>query len=150
MGKHERIEEFAASQTTSGRHPACYELFFGLFNSGEYYEAHDVLEHLWLDCTDANARFYKGLIQIAGAFVHLRKQYLRPTHPTDGARLRPAFRLLRLGRSHISPFAPEHLDLQVSDLCLLCAQFEGALEGSDFSQNPWSPDRRPQIHLLGD
>jgi hypothetical protein len=31
-----------------------------------------VLEHLWLDCRDSNHLYFKGLIQIAGAFVHLK------------------------------------------------------------------------------
>ena len=43
------------------------------FNSGEFYEAHDVLEDLWLEERETlNANFYKGLIQLAGAFVHLK------------------------------------------------------------------------------
>jgi hypothetical protein len=31
-----------------------------------------VLEQLWLECRDENRLYFKGLIQIAGAFVHLK------------------------------------------------------------------------------
>ncbi len=53
--------------------------YFDCFNRGLFYEAHDVLEQLWLqDRHGPNGSFYKGLIQLAGAFVHLQKNRLRP------------------------------------------------------------------------
>lgn len=148
MTKHERIGKYVGSRGT-GRFPACYELFFSHFNAGEYYEAHDVLEHLWLKCSDSNATFYKGLIQIAGGFVHLRKQFLRPTHPKDGKRLAPAGRLLALGASNISRFGPLHMGLDVDKLCAFCNELSRGIEGSDFQMNPWSLEDRPIISLAG-
>lgn len=124
-----------------------YELYFTLFNAGEYYEAHDVLEHLWLSCGDSHARFYKGLIQIAGAFVHLRKQFLRPEHPKDGRRLRPACRLLALGTSNISPFGPEHMGLDIGNLCAICGDLVRKIEESGFGYNPWTPQQKPSVRL---
>lgn len=126
---------------------AHYQGYFTCFNRGEYYEAHDVLEQLWLVTPGENHRFFKGLIQIAGAFVHLRKQYLRPDHPKDGQRLRPAVRLFRLGASNIEGFFPQHLHLDIGSLLKLCAQFADAVTASEFTRNPWSPDRLPQIEL---
>jgi predicted metal-dependent hydrolase len=87
------------------RHP-CYVGFFRCWNEQRYYEAHDVLEHLWLRTTTDDARYFKGLIQAAGGFVHLQKQYLRPTHPKDGRRLYPAVRLFRLAENNLAPYAP--------------------------------------------
>jgi hypothetical protein len=60
--------------------PRHYAGFFHCFNQGLYFEAHDVLEELWLagGKTGENYAFYKGLIQWAGAFVHLQKGRLRP------------------------------------------------------------------------
>ena len=53
---------------------AHYLGYFACFNRGWFYEAHDVLEELWLaNRTGPNYAFYKGLIQLAGAFVHLQK-----------------------------------------------------------------------------
>jgi predicted metal-dependent hydrolase len=53
---------------------AHYAGYFDCFNRQLFYEAHEVLEHLWLkDKYGPNGAFYKGLIQLAGAFVHLQK-----------------------------------------------------------------------------
>lgn len=36
-----------------------------LFNEGFYFEAHDVLEEIWIDRTGREKIFYQGLIQVA-------------------------------------------------------------------------------------
>lgn len=125
-----------------------YAGFFTCFNRGEYYEAHDVLEQLWLRTTGADRPFFQGLIQIAGAFVHLRKQFLRPDHPKDGQRLRPAARLFDLGMRNIAPFAPVHHRLDVIALTILCEQTAALLVAGHFKQNPWSPSTAPVVRLL--
>ena len=62
-----------------GKYDAHYLGYFECFNRGLFYESHDVLEELWLgERTGPNGAFYKGLIQFAGAFVHLQKGRLRP------------------------------------------------------------------------
>ena len=124
-----------------------YAGYFTCFNAGQYYEAHDVLEHLWLRCRDENAPFYKGLIQIAGAFVHLQKQYLHPLHPKHASRLRPAVRLLRLGAQNLAPYAPRHLHLDVAALLLRCARLADEIIAADYARNPWHPDRTLQVGL---
>ena len=63
-----------------------------------------MLEDLWLpDRHGANGNFYKGLIQLAGAFVHLQKN-----------RLHPSAALFKLARTNLEKYpAPhEHLDLK--------------------------------------
>ena len=147
MNKHERIEEYIRSQSRDGANPPGYDLFFSLFNAAEYYEAHDVLEHLWLQTRDPSSLFYKGLIQIAGAFVHLQKQFLRPEHPKDGKRLRPAARLLILGASNLRHYGPTHMSLNVEELCQLCHNLVENIQSSGFQTNPWSPHDRPLIRL---
>jgi hypothetical protein len=106
-----------------------------------------VLEHLWLRGCGEEHAFFKGLIQIAGAFVHLRKQYLRPEHPKDGKRLRPAVRLFELGERNVAPYGPRHLGLDVTGLLALCRATAGEIVRSEFTRNPWHPDRRPQLTL---
>src|SRR3984957_371910 len=84
---------------------AHYLGFFDCFNRQLFYEAHDVLEDLWLaDRHGANGNFFKGLIQLAGAFVHLQKN-----------RLRPAAALFKLAKTNLEkyPREHEHLNLQV-------------------------------------
>jgi predicted metal-dependent hydrolase len=93
-----------------------YAAFIALFNGGAYYESHDVLEHLWLQCTDANRSFYQALIQLAGAFVHFQKQLLFPGHPTHGRRLAPGARLLDLASGRLVRYGDLHLNLDVDGL----------------------------------
>lgn len=145
--KNERMEAFVRSLELKGPFPPWYEAYFQCFNAGNYYEAHDVLEHLWLQCRDSNALFYKGLIQLAGAFVHLQKQFRRPDHPKDGARLRPAFRLFELGLSNIRPFGPAHMGLDVAAFSGDCHRFARTIEESEFLINPWNPKMLPQVVL---
>jgi len=127
--------------------PPEYEGFFICFNAGEYYEAHDVLEALWLRCTDTNRTFYKGLIQTAGAFVHLKKQYLRPDHPVDGARLPPAVRLFKTAIRNLTPYGDVHLGLDLASLLEICREYIQRIESCGFSMNPWTPERRPIARL---
>ena len=117
MNKHARMETFVAGlggDPALAAHP-CYQGYFQCFNDARYYEAHDVLEHLWLrgGRTDPEHAFYKGLIQVAGAFVHLQKQHARPGHAKDGRRLRPAVRLFALATANLTPYGPRHLGLNV-------------------------------------
>ena len=150
MKKSERIAAFVqqlGSEPTESL-DAAYLGYFLCFNAQQYYEAHDVLEQLWLQCNDANYPFFKGLIQIAGAFVHLQKQFLHPEHPKHGRRLRPAVRLFHLGMRNIGPFAPRHLQLDVAGLLQVSACYANAVMESDFTKNPWSPGDAPRIDLL--
>jgi hypothetical protein len=149
MSKHERISAFVESLESShsgGLHP-CYAGYFECFNRGDYYEAHDVLEHLWLACRDENHLYFKGLIQVAGAFVHLKKQHARPWHPTDGRRLHPAARLLALGIKNITPFGPVHMNLDIEAVCALCEGWREKILASDFRINPWQPALGPRLEL---
>jgi len=124
----------------------CYTGYFACFNTQRYYEAHDVLEHLWLQTRDADHAFYKGLIQLAGAYVHLQKQFLRPHHPKDGPRARPAVRLLRIAARNLAPYRPRHLRLDVDRAWTLCNTMADQIAAADFA-NPWSPATAPILTL---
>jgi len=70
MKKSDRIAEFVQGlrvDAGGGRDPRLTG-YFECFNSGRYYEAHDVLEDLWLrqGKTHPDHAFHKGLIQLAG------------------------------------------------------------------------------------
>lgn len=144
--KGARIEDYVnALGLPEAEHSPYYLAYFNCFNGQEYYEAHDVLEHLWLKRRDENYAFYKGLIQFAGAFVHLQKQRARPHHPKDGRRLHPAVRLFRLAEKNLAPYRPEHLGLNLEEVFALSGKFSASIETSDFSRNPWHPDTAPQL-----
>jgi len=124
-----------------------YLAWFDRFNAGQYYEAHDVLEKLWLQTSDGNHAFFKGLIQVAGAFVHLRWNFEQPQHPTHAARLRPAARLFQTGHDYLSPYSPVHMRLHVAAVCALCESLARRIEASGFTANPWHPAQPPRIEL---
>lgn len=145
MKKGDRIEALARELAAGDEENIYYRGYFLLFNRQEYYQAHDLLEHIWLQTDEPDAAFYKGLIQLAGAFVHLQKQFSRPFHPTDGRRLHPAWRLFKLARKNLKEFTPVYLGLRVDDIVGLCDGLIAALERSHFKINPWRPEAAPQL-----
>ena len=149
MSKHDRMTAFVAgldADPASVLDP-CYQGYFRCFNEGRYYEAHDVLEHLWLQGgrTHPDHAFYKGLIQVAGAFVHLRKQHEHPGHPKHGRRLRPATRLFALAAANLAAYGPRHLALDVDAVRRLCVEYAAAIGQGEYLRNPWSPEHRPRL-----
>jgi hypothetical protein len=145
--KEQRIIDFVRDLGGDGSETSSpfYEGYFRCFNEQKYYEAHDVLEHLWLQKRDDP--FFKGLIQIAGAFVHLQKQFRRPSHPKDGKRLRPAVRLFELGMGNLAEFGPHHMRLDVEALRAFCERNVNAIVDSGYARNPWTPDSAPVLTL---
>jgi Domain of unknown function (DUF309) len=150
MKKGDKIEAFVGTLGTQSfpDHDPCYVGYFVCFNQQQYYEAHDVLEHLWLSSTGPSYQFFKGLIQLAGAFVHLHKQYLRPGHLTDGRRIRPACRLFKLALNNLEPYSPRFLDFELASAIDLCLQSIRRIEQSNFLENPWDPENPPRLSLM--
>ncbi len=107
--------------------PAHYLGYFECFNRGLYYEAHDVLEELWLreGRQGENYGFYKGLIQFAGGFVHLQK-----------GRLRPAVALFKLSRSYLEKYPSPHQYFDIAALLEMNGVWVRYLEQNDYSANP--------------
>jgi len=144
MTKAEKIE--AAVRRAASADPDLdphYAGYFACFNSQRYFEAHDVLEQLWLETHDP---FYKGLIQMAGAFVHLQKQFERPDHPKDRNRTQPAMRLFKLAAGNLAPYRPLHQRLNVEQVCTLCATIAEQIERTGH-RNPWRPESAPILIL---
>ena len=152
MNKRERISDFvrAIEPRRSKRwSDNYYSAYFQLWNAQKYYEAHDVLEQLWLGEQDADlARFYQGLIQAAGAFVHLQKNFQHPSHPKHSRRLPPAARLLELALRNLEGLPNEFRALNVVAFRELLKRYRDEIATADFGRNPWSPDTAPQLALL--
>ena len=155
MSKGERISRFVADLEGTApegavgeiaQHP-CYRGFFRCWNEQRYYEAHDVLEHLWLQTDSEDANYFKGLIQAAGGFVHLQKHFEFPTHRVHGRRLGPAVRLFRLAQANLGRYAPARHAFDVAGLLALVQQQVDAIVQSDFTRNPWSPQNAPKLSL---
>ena len=128
------------------KHPF-YVAFFRCWNEQHYYEAHDVLEQLWLKTDSGEANFFKGLIQAAGAFVHLQKRFEHPLHAKHSKRLSPAVRLFALAEKNLSSFMPRHYGLDVAALCQLLKSYADQIVASDYKTNPWSPETAPKLKL---
>ena len=105
---------------------AHYLAFFECFNSGRFYEAHEVLEQIWLpQRRQPNGSFYKALIQIAGAFVHLQK-----------GRSQPAGALLRLAKANLEVYPPVHDGLNLANVRSLIGDWLLLLEKAGSGTNP--------------
>jgi predicted metal-dependent hydrolase len=152
MNKRERISDFVRSLesgSTEGASQNYYSAFFQLWNAQKYYEAHDVLEQLWLVEKNAElARFYQALIQAAGAFVHLQKNFEQPSHPKHGRRLRPATRLFELALRNLEDFPNEFQALDLARFRKILLRYRDAIIAVDFKKNPWSPKTAPRLTLV--
>jgi predicted metal-dependent hydrolase len=112
--------------------------YFECFNAQKFYEAHDVLEDLWLaDKHGPNGNFYKGLIQLAGAFVHLQK-----------GRLRPAGALFKLALTNLESYPAVHEGLHVGQIVKLIGGWYNTLALSQFTNNPLSTQPAPQLKVF--
>jgi len=127
-----------AEQFRDGNLDPHYSGYFELFNVQKFYEAHDVLEHIWLkDKRGVNGSFYKGLIQLAGAFVHLQKN-----------RLRPSAALFKLAQTNLEKYPRVHEQLDVAVVLELIADWLICLESENFTFNPLTIENVPQLSLL--
>lgn len=133
MSKSDRIARLRV-ENPDGLDPR-YAGWFACFNRGDYFEAHDVLEDLWLGVrSDPIARFHQALIQLAGAFVHLRKN-----------RLRPADALFRLASQNLERYRPVCERLDVEATLRLIHDWRAALAQADFAANPLTHHPPPRI-----
>ena len=112
-----------------------YAGYFACFNTGRYYEAHDVLEALWLTVRGRPvADFYKALIQLAGVFVHLEK-----------GRPQPAIRLLRRAGELLEPFGDRHAGLDLPPVHALRRDWLARLESAPDPAAVWGSVPPPHL-----
>lgn len=116
---------------------AHYLGYFACFNDGLYYEAHDVLEELWLANRGANADlFYKGLIQLAGAFVHLQKNRLGPSNA-----------LFNLAKANLAKYPPTFEHLNILEALQLIADWQRKLAERP-AENPLPLNPPPKLAVF--
>jgi predicted metal-dependent hydrolase len=105
-----------------------------LFNSGRWFEAHEVLEDAW----PAEVRLlYQGLLQV-GVGLH---------HASRG-NLRGALNLLDRGMAHLERFRPRRLGLDVDALLHDAAAVRRAL-AEPGGLDRFRPSEAPRAILLG-
>jgi hypothetical protein len=124
-----------ATAALSGEDPGApalpgYRAFFEAFNAGRYFEAHELLEADWLPRRRGpDGDFYKGLIQLGAAFVHLEK-----------GRPGPGAALLRRSRTHLAKYPAVHqgFDRRVGEE--LIARWLAWIDGDGMRpEPPWLP-----------
>ena len=128
-----RIESFRGQELDPH-----YLGYFDCFNRRLYFEAHDVLEELWLaNRAGPNYSFYKGLIQLAGAFVHLQKD-----------RLRPAAALFKLADENLKSYPAIHERLDMETVRRLIRRWLDYLEAGGYRDNPLRTASEPQLQIV--
>ncbi len=134
--KSERIARADGHSSGDGLNPH-YQGFFDCFNRGQYFEAHEVLERLWLEGRHgSNGAFYKGLIQLAAAFVHLQKN-----------RLGPSAALFKMADANLGRYSGTHERLAISEAVALIEQWLGLLQQADEHSNPLRSQPAPMLRL---
>ena len=99
-----------------------------LFNSRDFFLAHDVWEEIWQTDRSESRDFLKGLIQMAVCLHHFGNGNTR------GAR-----KLYRRCRHYLGAFKPVHMGLDLTDLIGQLDRCCGALDRCD--------EHQPQIEL---
>ncbi len=75
-----------------------------LFNRGDFFEAHEAWEALWMDTAGPDRRFYQGLIQAAVGLCHF-----------CNGNVRGAVKLYHSARDYMSGYGSRHLGLDVEE-----------------------------------
>jgi predicted metal-dependent hydrolase len=106
----------------------CQELRRGieLFNRGEFFEAHEVLEDVWRAASLDHKKFLQGIVQLAVAFHH------RSTGNLVGMRS-----VMERGIKNITDHPTDCCGLQVSKLKKSFAKWREAMDnGAEFTEAP--------------
>jgi uncharacterized protein len=94
----------------SHNYPELYLEGIRLFNAGEFFECHDVLEELWTETVGEEREFYQGLIHAAVALFHFENENL------GGAR-----KMYSSARRYLEPYGTRYMGI---DLAAFLAAFE--------------------------
>jgi hypothetical protein len=101
-----------------------------LFNTGHYWDAHEVWEHAWTpDRKGPDSGFYKGLIQIAAGCLH----YTRHNR-------RGAVNKWRSGADYLRPYVPAHRGVALEPLVATVDGFLAAMDAGG-----WPDLTMPQL-----
>lgn len=76
-----------------------------LFNTGDYFECHEVLEDIWRAEAGPVRALYQGILQIGVAFHHLRRRNWRG-----------AIKLLDAGTDKVGRFLPRCMGINTAEL----------------------------------
>ena len=122
----------------SDKYDPRYLGYFECFNRQLFYEAHEVLEQLWLASRGtANARYYQGLIMAAGAFVHFQKN--RP---------KGASHLLESAIERLKPYGAVHEGFEVGKFVECLESWLHLVDSLEYKASPFHPKLAPKLRLV--
>jgi uncharacterized protein len=104
-----------------------------LFNSREFWHAHEAWEAIWLTAPEPDKTFLQGIIQISAAFYHHQKGNL------EGMRA-----LMRRGLAKVGTFPDDYREIQLEALRKEVRQWLAA-----DSQGDTLPSRYPRLQGAG-
>ena len=105
-----------------------------LFNSGRYWDAHEVWERDWTpDRKGPDSGFYKGLIQVAAGCLHYTRRNRRG-----------AVNKWRSGAGYLRPYLPAHNGVALAPLVEVVDGFLISMSRTD-----WPELRMPRIAFAG-
>jgi predicted metal-dependent hydrolase len=102
------------------------------FNRGEFFEAHETWEQLWLKASGPEKNFLQGTIQLAAAFHHWAR-----------GNAQGALSLLRAGHEKLKGFPSEHRGIRVDRLREQVVTWTESLA----AEQRQAPGALPQIEL---
>jgi predicted metal-dependent hydrolase len=110
-----------------------------LFNRHFFWEAHEVLERIWLEEQGELKKFYQGIIQASACCYHVLN-----------ANPKGALKLSLEAKAKLQSFAPKYLEIQIEELCQRLQDFhDEAKEILGKSKAGFSYELLPKI-VIGD
>jgi len=103
-------------------------------NAGEYFDAHEALEHAWLAAAEPEKTFLKGLIHVAVALYHYQRGN------GHGARVK-----FGSAMHYLSGYPNEHLGLPVGSLRERLQEFFSELIALPEGSAPPPPGPWPRV-----
>jgi hypothetical protein len=93
------------------------------FNRREFFQCHETLEALWQVRRDPDRELLQGIIQIAVAYYHVKRD-----NPEG------ALRLFRRGLARVEKFSPSHFELDLADFIANVSEDIRCVEGNQQRQ----------------
>ncbi|HEY2858506.1 MAG TPA: DUF309 domain-containing protein [Terracidiphilus sp.] len=99
------------------------------YGSGQFFEAHEHWEGVWLGCAEPEKTFLQSLIQVSAAFHHLQRG--------NG---RGAASLLTRALGRLEKFPDEYMGVAVGALRKSLREWLGVLETGTWTERPAYPE----------
>lgn len=109
-----------------------------LFNAGDYEDAHEEFEMLWLSTQGPDSDFYKGLVQAAIALHHFQR-----------GNVEGAAKLYSTHRRYLAAYLPAHRGIDVRALLEEMQEFlRPIVRGEQAAATRFDAEKRPQLRVI--